>query len=139
MAISLTSIASQVRKYAKANGLFIQVKVVGNYISITNAGFCGAAGLCAAATGLKFNYCGNDLASLCEVYSLDEIKKASLDLRLEKTVLNKDLEYIANWCWSYVNKFTDFSTSFGVKLAWEAAYVHVVNNDKYLQTNTLPN
>jgi hypothetical protein len=65
MVASLSSIASKVRKFAKENGLlYVQVKVVGNYISITNAGYNSAACLCSAATGLEFKYCGNDLASL---------------------------------------------------------------------------
>ena len=51
---------------------------------------------------------------------------------------NQELKKVSEWCWSYVCKFTDFTTSIGIVNAWNAAYFHVETNSKYIQTNTLP-
>lgn len=67
------------------------------------------------------------------MYSLPEIQKAH-----HCGTSNPDLERVANWCWSYVNKITDFRTLKGSETAWIAAYYHVESNSVYLQSNTLP-
>jgi hypothetical protein len=67
------------------------------------------------------------------MYTLKEIQSASCF-----GTKNQELKKVSKWCWDYVNKFTDFTTSIGVLNAWNAAYCHVENNSKYLQTNTLP-
>jgi hypothetical protein len=139
-------LASQVRNYLKTNNLSLKLRLVKGMFVIDNVHiyfFGNCADLCECATGIKFENVSLSMAiPVFEnkgAYSLKEISAASLSILNENSSnLEQKLLYTAKWCWSYVNKFSDFSSEKNIQNAWQAAYFHVITESKFFVGNIMP-